>query len=962
MSEELRQKGYLKNGKAHGDAVGPYEGFNLGATTLEQLRQCGIVPDQSYGKHSKRKPDGLVVDRRSGVPIVRFVAEFKNVGGLNSHQRTVDFSEKVADEYCRPLGCEFGGISDTERNSWLLVTPEKWQPILREDAYPLDYPIDLANNDGRRLIGRTLLRLETNLNKPRAHLEPLEAVNPTRLAEQTWQDIWLACGEQPEACLATFIELLIFKFLSDLGVLRSSPSGAPINFETVAVKSNDQILKYYFDIVRPEIRRLFPAGEDGTSVINGIVLSPKGHDQGKLFRQILQRFEDFGSLKRIDPEFKSRIFERFLKKSLSVKNWGQYFTARNVVKAMVEMSGIEHLPPGAVSADPACGVGGFVLEPLMNKRPYDYRSPHAKGLSYLGWDRDEKTIILAKANMLIHLSETIEQDPVGAVTYLSSALNSTFHSVSHSLTGSLQLAPRDKFDLLMTNIPYVTRGTGKQREFLESFADYYSIPGSGVENLFLQLIINGLKPGCRALVIVPDGLLMRHSEDALRAHILRTCVLEAIVSLPVNTFYSTPKKTYILVIRKKQRPDSREQAQPVFSYLIGNIGETLDAKRFVISENDLPQMASLFKLFQGNPSEFKTDDPRCKLFPASQFKPEEHWLVNKWWSLEERERLGDIEAECFISPGELSGILHDASDTLDNQAKAVVKIERKIPIERTVTISLSDKRYFRMSIGKRVLKKELFHAERGSIPLYSANVEPGKEHGWVKESNITDFSHPSLLWSIDSDFNISVRKAGEVFATTDHCGRLEILDPNLDPFYCQAAIVYGYGRTYGFDRVMRPSIRRMENVTLRVPVKADFSFDIESQKELGNEFLAVQEAVAVASDSLGSIKELKPKSDIPGTAKDFSLEEQFRQLADQWKKETGMLSVLEKKISHPAYQRIVRMGAEALPIILRELEMKREHWLWALKEITGKDVVKPGASFDEAVDAWLKWGRQSKYL
>ena len=127
---------------------------------------------------------------------------------------------------------------------------------------------------------------------------------------------------------------------------------------------------------------------------------------------------------------------------------------------------------------------------------------------------------------------------------------------------------------------------------------YYSIPGAGVENLFVQLIINGLKPGARALVIVPDGLLLRHSENALRSHILRTCSLEAIVSLPKNTFYSTPKKTYILVIRKKQAPGD-VQRESVFTYLATEVGETRDAKRFVITENDLPKMSAAFRLFQG---------------------------------------------------------------------------------------------------------------------------------------------------------------------------------------------------------------------------------------------------------------------------------------------------------------------------------------------------------------------------
>ena len=106
MSEELWQKGYLNDkGRVRGHPVGPYEGFNLGATTLEQLRRAGIVPDHSYGRFATRKPDGLVVDRRGMAPMVKLVVEYKDRGRLDSPAKTREFSEKVPDEYCRPLSC-----------------------------------------------------------------------------------------------------------------------------------------------------------------------------------------------------------------------------------------------------------------------------------------------------------------------------------------------------------------------------------------------------------------------------------------------------------------------------------------------------------------------------------------------------------------------------------------------------------------------------------------------------------------------------------------------------------------------------------------------------------------------------------------------------------------------------------------------------------------------------------------
>jgi hypothetical protein len=222
-----------------------------------------------------------------------------------------------------------------------------------------------------------------------------------------------------------------------------------------------------------------------------------------------------------------------------------------------------------------------------------------------------------------------------------------------------------------------------------------------------------------------------------------------------------------------------------------------------------------------------------------------------------------------VGPGEISALLQETAGVLGKHAKGLRVMERAVPIQRTVTLALADRRYFRMSIGARVLKKELFGAEKGEIPLYSANVEPGKEHGWLKASNIKDFSRPSLLWSIDSDFNMSVRAAGERFATTDHCGRLEILDPALEPEYCQAAIVYGYGRTFGFDRVTRPSLARMAKVTLRVPVKEDGSFDLAAQRDLAREYVAIGDAVQVAGESLETLVALKPRADLPKDVQDL---------------------------------------------------------------------------------------------
>lgn len=90
--------------------------------------------------------------------------------------------------------------------------------------------------------------------------------------------------------------------------------------------------------------------------------------------------------------------------------------------------------------------------------------------------------------------------------------------------------------------------------------------------------------------------------------------------------------------------------------------------------------------------------------------------------------------------------------------------------------------------------------------------------------------------------------------------------------------------------------------------------------------------------------------------------EKFAELAEQWRKETGMLSVIQQKTAHPAYQSIIGMGKDALPYIFRELQRKREHWIPALRDITGKDIAGQDHNFKEAASAWLAWGKENGYL
>lgn len=92
------------------------------------------------------------------------------------------------------------------------------------------------------------------------------------------------------------------------------------------------------------------------------------------------------------------------------------------------------------------------------------------------------------------------------------------------------------------------------------------------------------------------------------------------------------------------------------------------------------------------------------------------------------------------------------------------------------------------------------------------------------------------------------------------------------------------------------------------------------------------------------------------------LERTFSALAQQWHADTVFLSSIDKMVMHPAYQRIIGMGPQALPLILHELQVRPDHWFWALHAISGEDPAQSDASFDEAVGAWLQWGKKRGYI
>lgn len=814
MSEELKQKNYTKKG----DSFGEYDIYTLGATSINGLKKFKIIPQKEYGKNGNKKPDQLIVDRRNKSLIrVITVIEYKDSLEFN----TIEYKKKAIEQvntYAQVLDAPISIVTDTNEYIWINSKVKKefaeeiykddfgverwYSRLINEDGYNLSYNFvrDLSNttelNKNLNLIKRILI--ETSDNNSQLNIQ--KRINPKNLAKKVWQSIWLASGENPDKCLSTFVEIFIFRYLSDLDILKRNISGVPVDFNSVIKIEKDICLKYYFNNVREHIKKLFPLDSfDNTSIINGFILDPNIKEHNHLFMNVLKDFSEFlkdidGNeikLINIEPEFKSRLYEDFLKRSISQKNWGQYFTPRNVVKSMIEISGIEKLQPGATISDPACGVGGFILEPLLTKRTSDYFMVNGElkcKINYEGLDRDPKVIIMAKSNMLIYLSELLKDNPT-LTSEFSKKINETFKSYHSSILGSLSVAGNEKSDLIMSNPPYVTKGIINYKDAIENngeLKEYYKVNGMGVESLFLEKMIYELKPKGTAIVIIPDGILNRVHDNKIREFIKKKCEINAIISLPIGTFYSTQKKTYIISLTKKD-DESQPQTSPIFSYIISSIGESLDVYRVFIKKNDLIDMAKQYKYFMTDKFIFEPLNSRCKLLSIDDFIPKNNWCVDRMWSHEEKIALGIEEEINIVDIDEFHNQITKIMEEIKILNNELNEINRSISTIRADTTTEFIKDIFDIKQGDAYYTLKIIKENgwEGEIPIYSSNTKNNGLLVKIQKDKIKTkdmFYDYCLTWAIDgmagelfirNELNINNLKDDKfLFTVNNHCGVL----------------------------------------------------------------------------------------------------------------------------------------------------------------------------------------------
>lgn len=90
---------------------------------------------------------------------------------------------------------------------------------------------------------------------------------------------------------------------------------------------------------------------------------------------------------------------------------------------------------------------------------------------------------------------------------------------------------------------------------------------------------------------------------------------------------------------------------------------------------------------------------------------------------------------------------------------------------------------------------------------------------------------------------------------------------------------------------------------------------------------------------------------------EIDVKKRFKALVAEWREATLFESSPTAMATHPSYQRMIALGAPALPLVIEELRKRGGHWFWALRYLADHDPVSDNArgDYERMREAWLNW-------
>ncbi len=275
-----------------------------------------------------------------------------------------------------------------------------------------------------------------------------------------------------------------------------------------------------------------------------------------------------------DRDTKGDLYEYMLSKIASAGQNGQFRTPRHIIQLMVEMTAPT---PKDVICDPASGTCGFLVaagEYLRSRHPAVLRDANLKhhfhqGMFH-GFDFDGTMLRIGSMNMLLHGVDNPD------VVYRD--------SLAQNHAGE-----DEKYTLVLANPPFAG-----SLDYENTAKDLLQIVKTKkTELLFLALFLRLLKPGGRAAVIVPDGVMFGSSKahKELRKILVEDQKLDAVVKLPGGVFKPYAGVSTAILLFTKTNSGGTDQ---VWFYEVEADGWSLDDKRQpLLSEEKLGAVPKL---------------------------------------------------------------------------------------------------------------------------------------------------------------------------------------------------------------------------------------------------------------------------------------------------------------------------------------------------------------------------------
>ena len=379
---------------------------------------------------------------------------------------------------------------------------------------------------------------------------------------------------------------------------------------------------------------------------------PKNFARPELDKRRLGDVVDlFTNIKMVDAgssrDILGRTYEYCLSKFAEQegKLAGEFYTPSCVVRTLVEVL----QPYNGRVYDPCCGSGGMFVQ---SAKFIENHSGNLSNISVFGQDSNPTTWKMAQMNLAIR----------GIEANLGSYNADTFFNDCH---------PTLRADFIMANPPFNLSGWGADK-LKDDVRWQYGMPPAGNANFaWLQHMIYHLAPNGKIGMVLANGALSSQSggEGEIRQNIVNADLVECIVAMPTQLFYTTqiPVSLWFLSKNKKQRGktlfiDARK------------LGTMVTRKLRELTDADIAMIADAYKAYCDGTLEDQKGF--CAVVDTDEIAKQDYILTpGRYVGIEEQEDDGEpFEEKMARLTGELSELFaqsHTLEDEIRQKLEAI---------------------------------------------------------------------------------------------------------------------------------------------------------------------------------------------------------------------------------------------------------------------------------------------------